>query len=305
MEQRRADRVAAELGLRDERPGVVARRGARLALDSGPCPPPRPASPPPSPALLGALEPRPPRRRPGLRGARPARRARGAKGDRPLVIGHRGAAGYRPEHTLAGYELGPAWGPTTSSPTSSPRRTASSSPATRTRSRRPRTSRATRSSPRAGRRRPIDGVPITGWFTEDFTLAELKTLRAKERIPALRPRNTLYDGRYESRRSRRSSTSSSGLSRELHRAIGIYPETKHPTYFRSIGLPLEERLRAGAAPQRPDKPNAAVFVQSFETANLRALDRLVKVPLVQLLGAPAQKPNDFTASGDPRTYADL
>ena len=88
----------------------------------------------------------------------------------------------------------------------------------------------------------IDGVALTGWFTEDFTLAELKTLRAKERIPEMRPRNTLYDGRYEVPTLQEVIDLSERLSRELHRPIGIYPETKHPTYFRSIGLPLEEPL---------------------------------------------------------------
>ena len=88
----------------------------------------------------------------------------------------------------------------------------------------------------------IDGVSLTGWFTEDFTLAELKTLRAKERIPQLRPQNTAYDGQFEVPTLQEVLDLRKRLSKELGRPIGVYPETKHPTYFRSIGLPLEEPL---------------------------------------------------------------
>ena len=102
--------------------------------------------------------------------------------------------------------------------------------------------RAIRSSPPAGRPRSIDGTSITGWFTEDFTLRELKTLRAKERLPDLRPQNTRYDGRFEIPTFQEVLDLRARLSRKLHRPLGVYPETKHPTYFRSIGLPLEPRL---------------------------------------------------------------
>src|SRR6185295_4832095 len=88
----------------------------------------------------------------------------------------------------------------------------------------------------------LDGVSVTGWFTEDFTLAELKTLRAKERIPDIRQRNTIYNGRFEVPTFQEVIDLTKRLSEELDRPIGIYPETKHPTYFRSIGLPLEPGL---------------------------------------------------------------
>ena len=166
----------------------------------------------------------------------------GDDGARPTIYGHRGAAGYRPEHTLGSYSSARGWAPTTSSPTSCRPRTTCSSPATRTRSAARPTSPTTPSSPTARRPRSIDGVAVTGWFTEDFTLAELKTLRAKERIPDIRQRNTLYDGRFEVPTFQEVIDLAQALSRELHRQIGIYPETKHPTYFRSIGLPLEEPL---------------------------------------------------------------
>ena len=85
----------------------------------------------------------------------------------------------------------------------------------------------------------IDGVTATGWYTEDFTLRELKTLRAKERLPELRPQNTRFDGRFEIPTFQEVLDLRARLSRELHRPLGVYPETKHPIYFRSIGLPIE------------------------------------------------------------------
>ena len=151
-----------------------------------------------------------------------------------------------------------AWAPTTSSPTSSPPRTACSSPATRTRSAAPPTSPTTPSSPAARPPRSIDGVTVTGWFTEDFTLAELKTLRAKERHPADPP------GQHALRRPvrdpdvRRGARPRARLSTQARTAtIGVYPETKHPTYFRSIGLPLEPPLVQHAHAQRPRPPRRA------------------------------------------------
>jgi glycerophosphoryl diester phosphodiesterase len=144
----------------------------------------------------------------------------------------------------------------------------------------------------------IDGVSVSGWFTEDFTLAELMTLRAKERLPAVRPANTAFDGLYQV------PTFQQVIDLAKRRHVGIYPETKHPTYFRSIGLPLEgplvRTLRANGYQGR----NAPVFIQSFEVGNLRRLNQLTDVPLVQLIDATG-KPYDFVVSGDPRTYADL
>ena len=145
----------------------------------------------------------------------------------------------------------------------------------------------------------IDGAAVTGWFTEDFTLAELKTLRAKERIPEVRPRNTLYDGRFEVPTLEEVIDLSRRLSRELGRDIGLYPETKHPTYFQDIGLPLEPRLvdvltRAGL-----NRHGAKVYVQSFEVANLKQLKGKLRVPLVQLFGNKGTAPYDLVGAGTP------
>jgi len=144
----------------------------------------------------------------------------------------------------------------------------------------------------------IDGVSVSGWFTEDFTLAELMTLRAKERLPAVRPANTAFDGLYQV------PTFQQVIDLAKRRHVGIYPETKHPTYFRSIGLPLEEPLVQTLRANGYRGANAPVFIQSFEVGNLQQLNRMTNVPLVQLIDATG-KPYDFVVSGDPRTYADL
>jgi glycerophosphoryl diester phosphodiesterase len=235
-------------------------------------------------------------------------RARGAdrSGDgRPLVIAHRGASGYRPEHTLASYELGARMGADYVEPDVVA--TKDGVLVARHENEISATTDVASHPEFADRRttKVIDGVSLTGWFTEDFTLAELKTLRAKERIPDVRQRNTIYDGRFELPTLQEVIDLTRRLSRELDREIGIYPETKHPSYFRSIGLPLERPLVRVLRRNGLDRRRSKVFVQSFETANLQALDRELDVPLVQLFGASEARPFDFVASGDPRTYGDL
>src|SRR4029450_1842860 len=144
----------------------------------------------------------------------------------------------------------------------------------------------------------VDGVAHTGWFTQDFTLAELRTLRAKERLPHLRPANTAFDGLYPV------PTFQEVIDLAKRHRVGIYPETKHPTYFDSIGLSLEEPLLATLRANGLDRPGAKVFIQSFETANLRELNGKTRLPLVQLIDATGA-PYDLVVAGDPRTYADL
>jgi glycerophosphoryl diester phosphodiesterase len=150
----------------------------------------------------------------------------------------------------------------------------------------------------------IDGTEITGWFTEDFTLAELRTLRAKERIPSTRPDNVEFDGLYQVPTFEevvdlaRHSRSCDG------EPIGVYPETKHPSYFDSIGLSLEEPLLAALAANGLTEESSPVVIQSFETANLRELALTTEVPLVQLVNCSGA-PHDLVDAGDSRTYADL
>ncbi|MEU5788044.1 glycerophosphodiester phosphodiesterase [Micromonospora purpureochromogenes] len=225
-------------------------------------------------------------------------------GHRPIVIGHRGASGYRPEHTLEAYRLAIRMGADYIEPD-----LVSTKDGVLVARHENEISGTTDVSTRpefAGRKatKTIDGVAVTGWFTEDFTLAELKTLRAKERLPQVRVANTAFDGRFEVPTFQEVIDLARAESRNRGRTVGVYPETKHPSYFAAIGLPLEEPLVATLKANKLTHRNDPVFVQSFETANLRKLDALIDVPLVQLLDA-AGRPYDFTAAGDARTYADL
>jgi len=195
-----------------------------------------------------------------------------------VVIAHRGASGYRPEHTLAAYELGARLGADYIEPDVVP--TKDGVLVARHENEISGTTDVADRPEFAGRRttKTIDGVELTGWFTEDFTLAELKTLRTKERLPDLRPANARYDGRFEVPTLAEVVDLARRLTRELGRPVGVYPETKHPTYFRDIGLPLEEPL--AEALDGLDH----VFVQSFEADSLK---RMPGFPRVLLLRQPA------------------
>src|SRR5262245_39565047 len=219
---------------------------------------------------------------------------------RPLVIGHRGASGYRPEHTLASYELAARMGADFMEPD-----LVSTKDHVLVARHEPEISGTTNVAdhPEFASRRTtkvLDGTPVTGWFTEDFTLAELKTLRAVERLPQVRQRNTLYNGLFQIPTFEEILALRERLSKELDRRLGVYPETKHPTYFRALGLPLEEPLVAALRRHRLDAPDAPVFVQSFEAVNLRDLhDRFhLRSPKIFLTSASG---NPFN---DPRSYAD-
>ncbi|MDQ0892487.1 esterase-like activity of phytase family protein [Agromyces ramosus] len=220
------------------------------------------------------------------------------------VVSHRGASGYRPEHTLAAYETAI----TQCADFIEPDIVATKDGVlvARHENEISGTTDVASRAEFAGRRatKTIDGAPVAGWFTEDFTLAELKTLRAIERLPQVRPQNTAFNGLYqvptldEVIDLARHSVSCQG------EPIGVYPETKHPTYFDAIGLSLEEPLVAQLAANGVDHAGAPVIVQSFEVSNLKELDGLTEVQLAQLINASG-RPYDFTVAGDARTYADL
>jgi glycerophosphoryl diester phosphodiesterase len=222
----------------------------------------------------------------------------------PLVIAHRGASGYRPEHTLEAYRLAIRLGADYIEPDLVSTRDGVL--VARHENEISGTTDVAERTEFAARRatKTVDGVSVTGWFTEDFTLAELRTLRAVERLPKVRTQNTVFDGRYPVPTFQEIIDLARKESRRLGRTIGVYPETKHPSYFRSIGLPLEEPLVKVLRQNRLTRSTDPVIVQSFETANLRALDARIDVRLVQLLDATG-RPWDFTAAGDPRTVADL
>jgi len=216
----------------------------------------------------------------------------------PLVIGHRGASGYRPEHTLASYRLAIGMGADFIEPDLVS--TKDHVLVDRHENEISMTTDVADHPEFADRKttKTIDGVSLTGWFTEDFTLAELRTLRAKERIPELRPDNTVFNGLYQV------PTFQEVIDLAKRAGVGIYPETKHPTYFDSIGLSLEEPLLTALRANGYQGPKAKVFIQSFETGNLEELNRRSGLPLVQLL-SDVGAPYDLVAAGDPRTYADL
>jgi glycerophosphoryl diester phosphodiesterase len=234
---------------------------------------------------------------------------------RPIVIAHRGASGYAPEHTLVSYFIAIEQGADYIEPdlvmtrdgVMVARHENEISGTTDVADRRQFADRRTT--------KVVDGAGVTGWFTEDFSLEELKTLRARERIPELRPANTRLDGGLEIPTLEEILALARGVGeRRLVRArelglpppepIGVYPETKHPSYFAELGLAMEERLVATLERYGYRGPDGRAFLQSFETGNLKALHGLTRLPLVQLIDA-AGAPYDLVKSGDPRTYADL
>jgi glycerophosphoryl diester phosphodiesterase len=218
----------------------------------------------------------------------------------PLVIGHRGACGYRPEHTLASYELAVELGADYIEPDLVS--TKDGVLVARHENEIGGTTDVAQKFPDRKTKKTIDGKEVGGWFTEDFTLAELKTLRAKERLEF---RDHTFDGKFEIPTFDQVIELAKKKSAEKGRTIGIYPETKHPTYFRTIGLPLEEPLVKALKAAGWDKADSPVFIQSFEYANLKALKKMIDVPLVFLMEEPDMQPYDFVVAGDKRTYADL
>lgn len=226
-------------------------------------------------------------------------------GERPIVIAHRGASGERPEHTLEAYALGIEQGADFVEPDLVA--TKDGVLVCRHENEISGTTDVASRPEFAARRatKTIDGVPVTGWFSEDFTLAEIKTLRARERLPELR--GTAFDGRsavptFEELLDLVANVNA--RPEREGRPLGVYPETKHPSYFEGLGLPLEGPLVEALKRRGLDRADAPVFVQSFEVGNLRRLKTLTRVPLVQLV-EPAGRPWDFTLGRFARTYADM
>jgi glycerophosphoryl diester phosphodiesterase len=247
--------------------------------------------------------------------ASPQEKREGGARSASIVIAHRGASGYMPEHTLAGYFTAIQQGADYIEPDLV--MTRDGVLVARHENEIGGTTDVAEHAEFAERRttKTIDGVAITGWFTEDFTLAELKTLRARERIPELRPANRRFDGQFEVptldevlalveavNEQRQESARRKGKLRGER--IGVYPETKHPTYFDSIGLSMEEPLVHTLHRRGYVGKNEPVFIQSFEVGNLKDLNRLTRLRLIQLINGGG-KPYDFVVANDPRTYADL
>ena len=225
---------------------------------------------------------------------------------KPTIIGHRGASGYRPEHTFGSYNLALDLGADVVEagdlvPTKDGHLVCRHEPEIGG------TTNVADHPEFADRKttKVLDGVSTTGWFTEDFTLAELKTLRAIERIPANRPHNTIYNGRWEIPTFEEVLKWQDEQTRKRGKQVWIYPETKHPTYFRKLGLGLEERVAKLLHKYGKDRRNSPVILQSFEPSSIQRLNKLVDNPLVVLLSTANSRPWDFVEAGDPRTVADL
>ncbi|MFD7278126.1 glycerophosphodiester phosphodiesterase [Streptomyces sp. NPDC059862] len=246
----------------------------------------------------------------GLSGTARADARHGGRGMKslpvPTIVAHRGASGYRPEHTLGSYQLALDMGADIVEagdlvPTKDGHLVCRHEPEIGG------TTDVADHPEFADRRttKVLDGVSTTGWFTEDFTLAELKTLRATERIPANRPHNTLYNGRWEIPTFEEVLQWQEEQTRRRGRQVWIYPELKHPTYFRKLGLGLEERVAKVLRKYGRNKWNSPVILQSFEPTSIQRLNKLVDNPLVVLLSGASTRPWDFVETGDPRTVADL
>nr|WP_239016704.1 glycerophosphodiester phosphodiesterase [Sphingorhabdus pulchriflava] len=217
----------------------------------------------------------------------------------PIIIAHRGASGERPEHTIASYTLAIEQGADYIEPDLV--LTKDGVLVARHENEISETTDVADRPEFADRKasKTIDGQKMTGWFTEDFTLAELKTLRAKERLPMLRKANMAYDGQFEIPTFEEIILLAKAKEKETGRRIGIYPETKHPSYFASIGLPHEAPLLTMLQKHGYTQKDDPLFIQSFEVGNLKALRGKTKLRLIQLMSkddGPADDPATKYAS---------
>ncbi|WP_224364577.1 glycerophosphodiester phosphodiesterase [Hyalangium versicolor] len=233
-----------------------------------------------------------------------------ALAEKRLVVGHRGASALRPEHTLASYQKAIEDGADVIEPDLVA--TKDGFLVCRHENEISGTTNVKDVAKFADRKttKIVDGVSLEGWFTEDFTLAEIKELKARERIPQTRPDNTKYNDQFEIPTLAEVIALAKSMSASTGRTIHIYPETKHPTYFQSVGLPLEDRLITALKSDPFTASQATVFIQSFEVANLKAIRATIgktqaNWKLVQLMDAVDKKPYDFVVANDPRTYGDM
>lgn len=211
----------------------------------------------------------------------------------PIIIAHRGDSGERPEHTLASYDRAIDQGADFIEPDLV--LTKDGVLVVRHENEISGTTDVADHPEFADRKatKKIDGEDITGWFTEDFTLAELRTLRAKERLAQVRTANRRFDGLYQIPTFEEVIKLAKAREAETGRRIGIYPETKHPTYFASIGLPHEGPLLAMLEKYGYGAPDDPVFIQSFEVGNLKVLRGKTRLRLIQLVaseGGPSDMP---------------
>jgi glycerophosphoryl diester phosphodiesterase len=227
---------------------------------------------------------------------------------RPLLLAHRGASALRPEHTLGSYARAIEDGADFIEPDLVP--TKDGVLVARHENNIAETTDVASRPEFAGRKtaKTIDGARQEGWFTEDFTFAEIKTLRAKERLGKMRPESQGYDGQFQVVSLEEIADFVAAEAAARGRTIGLIPEVKHSTYFAGIGLPQEERLLERIERSAYLK-RAPIIIQSFETGNLKALKPRVQalgnVQLMQLIGDPKESPADLVAAGIKRSYLDM
>lgn len=217
----------------------------------------------------------------------------------PIIIAHRGASGERPEHTLAAYVLAIEQGADFIEPDLV--LTKDGVLVARHENEISETTDVADRAQFAARKatKIIDGENVTGWFTEDFTLAELKTLRARERLPQLRSANMAFNGQFEVPTFDEILALARDEGKKRGRVIGVYPETKHPSYFANIGLPHEAPLLAVLERFGHREKSAPIFIQSFEVNNLVALRSKTQLRLIQLMaddGGPPDRAGQIYAA---------
>ena len=202
---------------------------------------------------------------------------------KPIIIAHRGASGYMPEHTIGAYSLAIDMGADFIEPDLV--FTKDGHLICRHENEISQTTNIAQKPEFASRKtkKTIDGQSHEGWFTEDFTLAEIKTLRCQERLPQLRPLNMKYDGQEQIPTFQELLAFRAQMSVQHGRMIGIYPETKHPSYFASIGYDFDEPLLKDITMAGLNSKTAPIFIQSFETQNLKRLAAKTEVKLIQLI----------------------
>ncbi|MGG2398112.1 glycerophosphodiester phosphodiesterase [Pseudomonas sp. SH1-B] len=224
--------------------------------------------------------------------------------DMPLVIAHRGASGHVPEHTLAAYALAVLQGADYIEPDLV--MTRDGHLVARHDNELGLTTDVAQHPEFASRKRTltVDGASLEGWFSEDFTLAELKTLRAIERIPQQRPGNTRFDGQFEIPTLQEIIDLVKNLQASEQRVIGLYPETKHPTHFQQLNLAMEQPLLEVLKRNGYDSAEAPVYIQSFEVENLKAISHQSSIRLIQLLWMEGQ-PFDQQTLGNALSYTQM
>ena len=229
-----------------------------------------------------------------------------------IIIGHRGASALRPEHTLASYQKAIDDGADFIEPDLVP--TKDGYLVARHENDITTTTNVSELSQFKDRKttKIIDGESHTGWFTEDFNLSELKQLKARERIPDVRPDNAKFNDQFEIPTLEEIIALAQKHYEETGKLVGLYIETKHPTYFQNINLPLEDRLLNILSAHEFTRDIAPIYLQSFEVSNLKYIhDQLQQKPvlkhaqLIQLYSDVDESPADFIAQGIHKTYGDL